>query len=136
MPKLSPLPSLEKIDTDVMTEEQPKEISSTAATNITQLTLSIDQQAQQLAASTEQLQSILDSLIKPRGTVAVATAPLHTISDKLPVTSTTGRIVRIPGSPRKDVPTTEELPAPSRRMSPRLRHGLVLLTIVLVGIMT
>ncbi len=67
--------------------------------------------------------------------VAVTTGQLTDIFSSLPVTSTTGSIVRIPGS-RKRTPTTEELPVPARRMSPRLRQGIILVTVLFVMITT
>ncbi len=69
------------------------------------------------------------------------TGPFHTtgqltdIFSSLPVTSTTGCIIRIPGS-RKRTPTTEELPVPAQRMSHRLRQGIILVTVLFVMITT
>ena len=63
------------------------------------------------------------------------TGQLTGIFNSLPVTSTTGHIVRIPGS-RKRTPTTGELPLPGWRMSPRLRQGIILVTVLLVMITT
>src|SRR5437762_160963 len=91
MPKLRSLPLLEKLDTEVTTEEQSKEIPTTPSVTNPTLTLFTDQQQ---AASTEQVQNILSSVLKPVGT----TEKLKHISGSLPVTSTTGRIVRIPGA--------------------------------------
>jgi hypothetical protein len=50
------------------------------------------------------------------------------------VASTSARVIRIPGS-RKRLPTTEPLPK-AYRLNPRLRHGIVLVALVLVGLTT
>ena len=67
--------------------------------------------------------------------VADTTGQLTDIFSSLPVTSTTGCIIRIPGS-RKRTPTTEELPVPAQRMSHRLRQGIILVTVLFVMITT
>jgi hypothetical protein len=57
-----------------------------------------------------------------------------------PVTTTTGRVVRIPGSRKRQrtAAQTDALPRlqRSRSMSPRLRHGIVFATIMLVTLTT
>ena len=52
--------------------------------------------------------------------------------------ATTGRIVRIPGSrkQKRASANTEELPRLSPSLSPRLRHGIVFATILMVMVMT
>jgi hypothetical protein len=50
------------------------------------------------------------------------------------VASTSARVIRIPGS-RKRLPITEPL-SKAYRLNPRLRHGIVLVAIVLVGLTT
>ncbi|HEY6411484.1 MAG TPA: transglycosylase SLT domain-containing protein [Ktedonobacteraceae bacterium] len=61
-----------------------------------------------------------------------------------PVTTTTGRITRIPGSRKRQQEQrekragaeTEDFPKLARRMSPRLRHGIVFASILLVMVTT
>src|SRR3989440_2520674 len=111
MSQFRPVQSIEQIDANGMPAEQDKEVSTLSFKNTGPLHLFTDQQ------------------------VAVTTGQLTDIFSSLPVTSTTGCIVRIPGS-RKRTPTTEELPAPARRMSPRLRQGIILVTVLFVMITT
>jgi Transglycosylase SLT domain len=103
---------MQQTDANGITGELPRDIPITPpAANTTPLHLFTDQRP---TATTGQLSDILNLL---------------------PVTSTTGRIVRIPGS-RKRTPTTEDLPKTGPRMSHRLRQGIVLVTILLVTITT
>jgi hypothetical protein len=62
--------------------------------------------------------------------------PVETTTGQLKpsVTSTSARVIRIPGS-RKRLPITEPLPK-AYRLNSRLRHGIVLIAIVLVGLTT
>ena len=112
MSQFRPVQSIGQIDANGMPAEQDKEVSPIPSLkNTDQLHLFTDQR------------------------VAVTTGQLTDIFSSLPVTSTTGCIVRIPGS-RKRTPTTEELPVPVRRMSPRLRQGIILVTVLFVMITT
>src|SRR3989442_9095801 len=112
MSQFRPVQSIEQIDANGMPAEQDKEVSTTQSLkNTGPLHLFTDQQ------------------------VAVTTGQLTDIFSSLPVTSTTGCIVRIPGS-RKRTPTTEDLPVPARRMSPRLRQGIIFVTVLFVMITT
>ena len=112
MSQFGPIQSIQPIDAHGMIGEQDKEVSTTQSLkNTCPLHLFTDQQ------------------------VAVTTGQLTDIFSSLPVTSTTGCIVRIPGS-RKRTPTTEDLPVPARRMSPRLRQGIILVTVLFVMITT
>src|SRR6266576_5641696 len=112
MSQFRPVQSIGQIDANGMTAEQDKEVSpSPSLKNTDQLHLFTDQR------------------------VAVTTGQLTDIFSSLPVTSTTGCIIRIPGS-RKRTPTTEELPVPARRMSHRLRQGIILVTVLFVMITT
>ncbi len=111
MSQFRPVQSIEQIDANGMPAEQDKEVSTPSFKNTGPLHLFTDQQ------------------------VAVTTGQLTDIFSSLPVTSTTGCIVRIPGS-RKRTPTTEDLPVPARRMSPRLRQGIILVTVLFVMITT
>ena len=111
MSQFRPVQSIEQIDANGMPAEQDKEVSTLSFKNTGPLHLFTDQQ------------------------VAVTTGQLTDIFSSLPVTSTTGCIIRIPGS-RKRTPTTEELPVPARRMSHRLRQGIILVTVLFVMITT
>ena len=111
MLQFRPVQSIEQIDANGMPAEQDKEVSTLSFKNTGPLHLFTDQR------------------------VAVTTGQLTDIFSSLPVTSTTGSIVRIPGS-RKRTPTTEELPVPARRMSHRLRQGIILVTVLFVMITT
>jgi hypothetical protein len=112
MSQFRPVQSIQQIDANGMIGEQDKEIPTTASLeNTSPFHLFTDQHG------------------------AVTTGQLTDSFNSLPVTSTTGRIIRIPGS-RNRTPTTEELPVPARRMSPRLRQGIILVTVLLVMITT
>src|SRR5436190_17156281 len=111
MLQFRPVQSIGQIDANGMPAEQDKEVSPIPLKNTDQLHLFTDQR------------------------VAVTTGQLTDIFSSLPVTSTTGSIVRIPGS-RKRTPTTVELPVPARRMSHRLRQGIILVTVLFVMITT
>src|SRR5947209_18207548 len=112
MLRFRPVQSIEQIDANDMPVEQDQEVSITPSHK-----------------NTEPLHLITDQQI------AVTTGQLTDIFSSLPVTSTTGYMVRIPGS-RKRMPTTEELPAPGRRMSTRLRQSIILVTILFLMITT
>ena len=110
MSQFGPIQSIQPIDAHGMIGEQDREVSITPSLkNTSPLHLFSDQSA---AATSGQLSNIFK-----------------------PVTSTTGRIFRIPGS-RKRTPVTEELPKSARRMSTRLRQGIVLATVLFVMITT
>src|SRR6266849_4866015 len=112
MSQFRPVQSIGQIDANGMTAEQDKEVSPIPSfKNTSPLHLFTDQH------------------------IAVTTGQLTDIFSSLPVTSTTGCIVRIPGS-QKRTPTTEELPVPARRMSPRLRQGIIFVTVLFVMITT
>src|SRR5438874_10095271 len=112
MLQFRPVQSIGQIDANGMPAEQDKEVSPIPSLkNTSPLHLFIDQR------------------------VADTTGQLTDIFSSLPVTSTTGCIIRIPGS-RKRTPTTEELPVPARRMSHRLRQGIILVTVLFVMITT
>ncbi len=49
----------------------------------------------------------------------------------LPANLTTERFLRIPGTVKRD-PITDKLPRPTRRMSPRLRHGVIFFVVFFV----
>lgn len=110
MTQFRPVRLTEQRDANGMPAEQDKEVSTTPSQK-----------------NTDQLHLFTGP--------TVTTGQLSDIFSSLPVTSTTGRIVRIPGS-RKRTPTTEELPLPGWRMSPRLRQSIILVTILLVMITT
>jgi len=104
--------SIQQIDANFMPGEQDREVSTTPSLkNTSPLHLFTDQRT------------------------GVPAGQLTNIFTSLPVTSTTGCIVRIPGS-RKRTPVTEELPKPGRRMSSHLRQGIILVTVLFVMITT
>ena len=110
MSQFGPIRTIQPIDAHGMIGEQDREVSITPSfKNTSPLHLFSDQSA---AATSGQLSNIFN-----------------------PVTSTTGRIFRIPGS-RKRKPVTEELPKSARRMSTRLRQGIVLTTVLFVMVTT
>ena len=65
----------------------------------------------------------------------LTTQQLVTLTGGLPANPTRGRFVRIPGTVKRD-PITDKLPRPTRRMSPRLRHGLIFLVVFFVVLTT
>src|SRR2546423_15026138 len=112
MSQFRPVQSIGQIDANGMTAEQDKEVSSIPSLK-----------------NTGPLHLVTDK------NVADSNGQLTEIFSSLPVTSSTGCIIRIPGS-RKRTPTTEELPVPARRMSHRLRQGIILVTVLFVMITT
>jgi len=139
------LPLAENGQARVLTEEQQKEVSITPSlTHSSPLSL-FQTQAQTSTASTGQLNAISGLLpVTPTITeqlnalsgALADTGQLNSLAAALPVTSTTGRIIRIPGARKKRTPTTDALPRPGRHMSRRLRHGIVLITVLFVAILT
>src|SRR5947209_19639694 len=110
MSQFGPIRSIQPIDAHGMIGEQARKVSITPSLkNTSPLHLLSDQSA---AATSGQLSNIFK-----------------------PATSTAGRNFRIPGS-RKRTPVTEELPKSARRMSTRLRQGIVLTTVLFVMITT
>lgn len=65
----------------------------------------------------------------------VTTQPLTMFTGALTPHPTSGRFLRIPGDAKRE-PITEQLPRTTWRMSPRLRHGLVLFVIFFVVLTT
>ncbi len=65
----------------------------------------------------------------------LTTQQLVTLTGGLPANPAGGRFVRIPGSAKRD-PITDKLPRPTRRMSPRLRHGVIFFAVFFVVITT
>jgi soluble lytic murein transglycosylase-like protein len=90
---------------------------------------------QQLGTTTEQLPGISGSLPIPP---TPHTDQLQAFIGVSPIASTTGRIVRIPGSRKRKAatPVTEDLPKPTRVMSTRLRQAIVLTTVLLIVLIT
>src|SRR5581483_1382402 len=131
MPQFHPFPSFQDVQTPDMTGEQSKEVPVTpSATNSHPLLVFTT--TQQQGTTTEQLPNILHPF------PFAHTDQLQNVTPALRVTSTTGRSVRIPGSRKRRTatPTTEDLPHIRPAMSPRLRHGIVLISVVLVVITT
>ncbi len=133
MPQFRPFPSFQDVQTPVMAEEQLKDVPITpSATNTTPLLIfTINQQP---GTTTEQLPNIL------RPFPVAHTDQLQDVTTALRVTSTTGRVVHIPGTRKRQAGRADKsaVAAINRalRMSPRLRHGIVIITIFLVVITT
>lgn len=121
-----------------MIGEPPGEIPFTPSATVPTATspLFVFTPEQQLGTTTEPLPGISSSLPHlyiPR------TDQLQALTGALsPIASTTGRIVRIPGSRKRKAATavTEDLPKLARGMSFRLRHGIVLTTVLLIVLTT
>src|SRR5450755_929873 len=121
MPQFRPFPAFQDVQTPDMAGEQSKEAPVTpSATNTNSRLVFITKQ--QPGTTTEQLSTIL------RPFPVAHTDQLQDLTTTLPVTSTTGRIVRIPGARKRQpaTPVTEDLPKIRPSMSPRLRHGIVI----------
>ncbi len=141
MPQFRSLPSFQTLPAIDLAEEQPEPRQVTPS-ELPPLPL-FARAAQQSPVVTGDLASI-STMPHP----VITTEQLAAIagSSYTPYTSTpftpapAGRIVRIPGVPskvqRRTTPTTEDLPAPVKRMNPRLRQGIILLALFVVGLMT
>jgi hypothetical protein len=129
MSQFRPLPTFQAVQTTEMAEEQLREILHTPSIPNTTPLICSDTPCG--------CQGPLTNISYP---LPVVTAEqLRALSGPLSVTSTTGRIIRIPGSrvrKQRTTPVTEELPKPTRWMKPHLRHGFVVATILLVVITT
>ncbi len=131
MPQFRPFPSFQDVQTPDMAGEQSKEVPITpSATNLHPLLVFTTNQ--QPATTTEQLPNIL------RPFPVAHTDQLKDLTTALRVTSTTGRVVHIPGSRKRQRATsvTEDLPKIRSSMSPRLRHSIVIISVLLVVITT
>lgn len=140
MSQFRPFPSFQAIQTPDMAREQSKEVPITSsATNAKPLLLFTA--IKQSGTTTEPLPSTSESfafLHTPHISHTPHTDQLQIFTNILPVTSTTGRIVHIPGS-RKRKPTTavtDKLPKATSAMHPHLRHGIVISAILLFVITT
>ena len=107
-------------------------IPSAPATTTTTTSLLLFTPIQQPGKTTEQLPNISGSLPTPH------TDQLSAFIGSIPVTPAPGRIVRIPGARKQKAtsPVTEDLPKSTRIMSTRLRHGIVLATVLMLVITT
>src|ERR1700694_3573218 len=98
MPQFRPFPSFQDVQTPDMTGEQSKEVPVTpSATNVHPLLVFTTNQRP--GTTTEQLPNIL------RPFPIAHTDQLPDLTTALRVTSTTGRIVRIPGSRKRQSAT-------------------------------
>src|SRR5437588_2669538 len=113
MSQFRPLQLVPQVDTTDLTEAQPVEVPSTPTPPITT--------------------TVLDWFSDQPSTGSTDSLP--DLSESQPITSPAGRIVIIPGA-RKRMPITEELPKPGARMSPRMRHAIILIAVLLVAITT
>ncbi len=123
-----------------MIGEPPGEIPFTPSATVTTTTnpLFLFTPEQQLGTTTEQLPGISSSLPHLHTLHTPRTDQLQAYTGVSPIASTTGRIVHIPGSRKHKAATavTEDLPKPTRGMSTRLRHGIVLTTVLLIVVTT
>jgi Transglycosylase SLT domain len=131
MPQFRPFPSFQDVQTPDMTGEQLKDVPVTPSA-INTPPLLVFRTAQQPDTTTEQLPNIL------RPFPIAHTDQLQDLTTALRVTSTTGRVVHIPGARKQQAatPVTEDLPKIRSSMSPRLRHGIVIISVFLVVITT
>src|SRR5437667_6797540 len=114
MSQFRPLHLVQQVETTDLTEAQPVEVPATPTPSITTTTL-LNWFSDQPSAD--------------------STGSLPAISDPKPITPPVGRIVIIPGA-HKSTPITEELPKAVTRMSPRMRHAIILIAILLVAMTT
>ena len=133
MSQFRPFPSFQAVQTQDMTREQPEEVQFTPSVTTTKTNPLLLFSAQRAATTTEPLAPTPGSFSIPLPE-RPRTDQLPLLLAALPVTSTTGRIVRIPGSRKRKAVTrvTEDLPKPTPVMKPHLRHGIVLSAILLV----
>lgn len=125
MSQFRSLSSVKKTQSRVLMEEQSVSITPS-------ITSSLPLFSTQTTPSTGNLSTISDSIpVAP-----VIAGQFQVLPGGLPVTSTTGRILRIPGARKKRTPTTDALPVTRHRMSSRLRHGIILFAIFFIGIFT
>src|SRR5579863_1807608 len=115
MSQFRPLPSFRSNDVPVMTEETSNAFPF----------------APSLMTITTTTETTTDQLPIP----TLTTQQLTTFTSVLPANPTTGRFLRIPGTVKHD-PITEKLPRSTRRMSPRLRHGLIFFVVFFVVLTT
>ncbi len=127
MSQFRSLPSVQKTQSRVLTEEQS--VSITPSINSTR---SLPLFSTQTTPSTGNLSTISDII----SATPVIAGQFQVLPGGLPVTSTTGRILRIPGARKRHTPATDALPLTRRRMSSRLRHGIILFAIFFIGIIT
>lgn len=125
MSQFPSLPSVKKTQSRVLMEEQS--VSITPSIN-----RSLPLFSTQTTPSAGKLSTISDSIpVAP-----VRAGQFQALPGGLLVTSTTGRILRIPGARKRRTTTTDALPVTRHRMSSRLRHGIILFAIFFIGIFT
>ena len=145
MPRFHPLRLTQEIDSQVFTEEQAKETPDTQPRLDTSALFVFTNQQQE--RNTNEFTTVsgvstirtTEQLANSATTSGVRnTKQLNVLLSLPPVTSTTGRIVRIPRSRKRKgaYANAEDLPKPSSSLSPRLRHGIVFATILLVMLTT
>ncbi len=129
MQQFSPFPSFQQYDNvDLMEEEQV--IDDVFVPQFFQTTSPIIISGQIPVITTEQLTAI--SGISPIDTGALSLTEALQATMSAP---TTGRMVVIPGS-RKQKKTQQDTTDSTLRMSPRLRHCIIIVVILLVVIVT
>lgn len=115
MSQFRPFPSFCSNDVPDMTEETSNSILF----------------ASSLMTTTTTTETTTDPLPFP----ILTTQQLATFTGALPANPTTRRFLRIPGTVKRD-PITDKLPRTTRRMSPRLRHGLIFFVVFFVVLTT
>jgi Transglycosylase SLT domain len=129
MQQFSPFPSFQQYDNvDVMEEEQI--IDEVFVPQSFQTTSPILISGQIPVITTEQLTAISGNSPIDTGALSLTKALQATMS-----APTTGRMVVIPGT-RKQKKTQRDSTGSTLRMSPRLRHGIIIVVILLVVIVT
>jgi hypothetical protein len=129
MQQFNPFQSFQQFDdVDMIEGEQVVEDWSVPQADSTSPPIVISGQIPVITA--EQMALISGITSQETDSLSLADALRSTMS-----ANTTGRIVVIPGS-RKRKKATQEKHASTRRMSPRLRHTLIIIAILLVAIIT
>lgn len=149
-----------KVESNVLTEEQPREhpvtppilnlpqyFMATGQPQVRTTEQMINNSSTHAVRTTEQLQyaastsagRTAEQLLHTANPGEVrATEPLKVQVSSLPITPTPKRIVRIPGSRKRKRASskTEDLSKQLPALSPRLRHGIIFMAIVLVVMTT
>jgi Transglycosylase SLT domain len=129
MQQFSPFPSFQQYDQVEMIEEE-QVIDNVFVPQSSHTAPQIIIPGQTAVITTEQLNAISGNSPVDTGTLSLIDALRSTMS-----ANTTGRIVVIPGS-RKQKKAQRNITTSTRRMSPRLRHCIIIAVILLVVIVT
>ena len=129
MQQFSPFPSFRQYENVEMIEEE-QDIDTMFISQSVQALSPIRISGQIPVITTEQLNAITGDLPRHTGTLSLTEALQATMNPP-----TTGRMVVIPGSRKRKKSQRDTTNAPLR-LSPRLRHGIVLAIILLVILIT